>query len=157
MHNPLACRWGTQMTLGSDFPGRGSHTWRPLRPLLLLGAVGAAGAATWAILTTEPLDRLVAVFVAVVFAAVTAIGARRRLVAGPRGLLVHGIGSAQILPWSQIRSIRSARSAHLGISSSTIEIDTVDDDLLVFSRIDLGAEPADVLAVVSVWWRPNVS
>ncbi len=145
------------MTFGSDFPGQGSHTWKPPRPLLVLGTGGAAGAAAWAVLTAEPLDRLVAIFVTVVFAAGTVIGARRRLVAGPRGLLVHGIGSPQILPWSQIRSVRSARSAHLGISSSTIEIDTVDDELLVFSRIDLGADPADVLAAVSVWWRPNVA
>ncbi len=140
-------------TRGSDFPGPGAHTWRPATALLVIGVAVAVGAAVWAIATAEPLDRLVAIFVVVVFAGGTVVGARRRLVAGPRGLLVHGLSSARILPWSQIRSIRSARSAHLGISSSTVEIDTVDDDLLMFSRIDLGTDPADVLAVVSVWWR----
>ncbi len=147
MHN------GHDVTLPSDFPGPGARTWRPLRLLVLIGASAAALAVIWAIVAGEPLDRLVAVFVAVVLAAVTVVGTRRRLVAGPRGLLVHGTSSARILPWSQIRSIRSARSAHLGICNRTMEIDTVDDDLLVFSRIDLGADPADVFAVVIAWWR----
>lgn len=145
---------GVPVTLESDFPGVGAQVWRPARALLVIGGIAAAGAVISAVLSKEPLDRLVAVFVAAVFTAGTVIGARRKLVAGPRGLLVHGIGSVRILPWSQIRAIRGARSAHLGISSSTIEIDTVDEELLVFSRIDLGAEPADVLAAVSVWWRP---
>ena len=144
---------GTPVMLESDFPGQGAHVWRPPRVLLVIGGLAAAGAVIWAVSTNEPLDRLVAVFVAAVFAAGTAVGGRRKLVTGPRGLLVHGVGSARILPWSQIRSIRGARSAHLGISSSTIEIDTVDEELLVFSRIDLGADPAEVLAAVSIWWR----
>ena len=147
MHNPRP------MTTGTDFPGPGAHTWRPARVLLGVGGVAAVAAGTWAVLAAEPLDRLVAIFLAVVFAAGSVVGARRRLVAGPRGLLVHGLGSARILPWSQIRSIGSARSSHLGISSSTLEIDTADDDLLVFSRVDLGVDPAEVLAAVSVWWH----
>jgi hypothetical protein len=142
---------------GSDFPGDGARSWRPVSVLLVIGATVSLAAIAWAVLTSQPLDRLVAITVAAVFAAVTVVGYRRRLIAGPRGLLVHGIGSPRILPWSQIRSIRSARSAHLGISSATLEIDTVDDELLVFSRIDLGADPAEVLAAVSAWWRPNVS
>lgn len=141
------------MTLHSDFPGPGARTWRPLRMLVMIGASTAALAVIWAVVAGEPLDRLVAGFVAVVFAAGTIVGARRRLVAGPRGLLVHGTSSARILPWSQIRGIRSARSAHLGVANRTLEIDTVDDDLLVFSRIDLGADPAEVFAVVIDWWR----
>ncbi len=141
---------------GSDFPGDGAQIWRPAPALLVVGAATAVAAVAWAVLTRQPLDRLVAIAVAVVVAAVTVVGYRRRLVAGPRGLLVHGIGAPRILPWSQIRSIRIERSAHLGISSATLEIDTVDDELLVFSRIDLGADPADVLAAVTAWWRPNV-
>jgi hypothetical protein len=50
------------------------------------------------------------------------------------------------VPWSQVRGLDAARSQRLGIASTTIEIDLVDDDLLVFGRIDLGADPVDVLA-----------
>jgi hypothetical protein len=134
---------GRSVTLGSDFPGAGSRTWQPSTALVVLGAVAALGALTWAVLAIQPLDRLVAGFVAIVLAGVS--------VAGPRGLLVSGLRGTRIVPWSQVRGLAAATSSRLGLSTTTIEVDLVDDDLLVFGRTDLGADPAEVLAVLTGW------
>ena len=142
---------GPSVTLGSDFPGAGSRTWQPSTALVVIGAVAALGALAWAVLAVQPLDRLVAGFVAIVLAVVSVVGRRRRLVAGPRGLLVSGLRGTRIVPWSQVRGLAAATSSRLGLSTTTIEIDLVDDDLLVFGRTDLGADPAEVLAVLSGW------
>ena len=72
------------------------------------------------------------------------------------------------MPWSQVREPGTRRgTSRLGLASTTIEIDLVDDDLLVFGRTDLGADPADVLAALRGWFadrptaravgRPDVS
>ena len=102
-------------------------------------------------LTVEPIDRVVAGVLTILLLVVTVIGRRRRLVAGPRGLLVCGIGGPRIVPWSQVRSMDNVTSGRFGLSTTTFEIDLVDDDLLLFGRTDLGADPAEVLAVLSGW------
>jgi hypothetical protein len=107
------------------------------------------------LLATDPLDRVVGVFIAAVIAAATAWASRRRLVGGPRGLLVGGLGGARLVPWSQVRGLAAARSQRLGIATTTIEIDLVDDDLLVFGRTDLGVDPVEVLAALRAFSPPN--
>jgi len=140
------------MTLGSDFPGPAARTWRPRTSLIVVGLLAALAALGWVAWSSSPLDRLVGGFIAVVSASVTVLGRRRRLVAGPRGLLVRGLRGDRIVPWSQVRGLEGATSTRLGLSRTTIEIDLVDDDLLVFGRTDLGDDPADVLTVLQGWW-----
>ena len=143
------------MSLGSDFPGPGSHTWRPRRELLAVGCAAVIAVLAWVLLlAVDPMDRVVGVVIAVIVGAATAWAWRRRLVGGPRGLLVGGIGGARLVPWSQVRGLDAARSQRLGIASTTIEIDLVDDDLLVFGRIDLGADPVDVLSALRAFAPP---
>lgn len=113
--------------------------------------MAALGLAGWAVFGSAPLDRLVAAVVAIVLAAVCVVGWRRRLVGGPRGLLIRGIGSQRMVPWSQVRTVTAASNRRAGLTSTTLEIDLVDDDLLVFGRSDLGADPAEVLAVLRTW------
>jgi len=137
---------GRSVSVGSDFPGPGSRTWRPRRELLVVGSAAVLGVLGWLLLATDPLDRAVGVVVAAVLASATTWAWRRRLVGGPRGLLIGGLGGSRLVPWSQVRGLDAARSQRLGIASTTIEIDLVDDDLLVFGRTDLGADPVDVLA-----------
>lgn len=147
VHN--LARRGQPVSLGSDFPGPGSHTWRPRRELLVVGCAAVIGVLGWVLLlAVNPMDRVVGVVIAVILGAATAWAWRRRLVGGPRGLLIGGFGGARLVPWSQVRGLDAARSQRLGIASTTIEIDLVDDDLLVFGRIDLGADPVDVLAAL---------
>ena len=144
------------MSLGSDFPGPGSHTWRPRRELLAVGCAAVIAVLAWVLLlAVDPMDRVVGVVIAVIVGAATAWAWRRRLVGGPRGLLVGGIGGARLVPWSQVRGLDAARSQRLGIASTTIEIDLVDDDLLVFGRIDLGADPVDVLSALRAFAPPD--
>ena len=147
---------GLAVSLGSDFPGPGSRTWRPRRELLVIGCAAALGVCAWVLLlATDALDRVVGVVVAAILAAATAWAWRRRLVGGPRGLLIGGFGGSRLVPWSQVRGLDAARSQRLGIASTTIEIDLVDDDLLVFGRTDLGADPIDVLADLRAFAPPS--
>jgi hypothetical protein len=115
--------------------------------LLLVGCAAVLGVLAWVLLlAVDPMDRAVGVVIAVIVGVATGWAWRRRLVGGPRGLLIGGFGGTRLVPWSQVRGLDAARSQRLGIASTTIEIDLVDDDLLVFGRIDLGADPVDVLA-----------
>ena len=139
---------GRPVTVGSDFPGPGSRTWRPRPLLIVLAALAAAAAATWVVLTSDPMDLVVGVVITVVLGALAVAGWRRQVIGGPRGLLICGFGGRRMVPWSQIRRIDTATSRRFGLASTTIEVDLIDDDLLIFGRTDLGADPADVLAAL---------
>jgi hypothetical protein len=142
------------VSLESGFPGPGSRTWQPARALVALGAAAVVAILGWAMLSSTPLDRLVAVVVAIALGGITAIGWRRRLIGGPRGLLIRGLRGSRMVPWSQVRTVDAATSRRAGLTSTTLEIDLIDDDLLVFGRTDLGTDPAEVLAVLHRWWCP---
>jgi hypothetical protein len=147
VHNPVP--QGRSVSLGSDFPGPGSRTWRPRRELLAVGCAAVAAVLCWVLLLANgPMDRVVGVVIAAIVAGATVWAWRRRLIGGPRGLLIGGISGARLVPWSQVRGLDAARSQRLGIATTTIEIDLMDDDLLVFGRTDLGADPAEVLAAL---------
>ena len=142
---------GAGVTLGSDFPGPGSTTWRPRPVLLALGGAAEVAAAVWVVLSNSPLDLLVGVVIAIVLGIVLVAGWRRRLVGGPRGLLICGIAGQRIVPWSQVRAVQPATSSRFGLTNTSIEVDLLDDDLLVFGRADLGTDPAEVLAALRKW------
>lgn len=154
MDNPASHARSTPVSLESGFPGPGSRSWQPAPQLVALGAVAVVAVIAWALLSSAPLDRLVAAVVALVIGGITVIGWRRRLVGGPRGLLIRGLGGSRMVPWSQVRTVDAATSRRAGLTSTTLEIDLMDDDLLVFGRTDLGTDPAEVLAVLQHWWRP---
>lgn len=147
MDNPAP---GPRVTAGTDFPGPGAHTWRPATGLLvgvlLLAALGIVGA----VLPREPLDRLVAGTLAVALLVVAAVGWRRRLIGGPRGLLIGGLTGTRLVPWSQVRGIECGKTKRMG--SATLEIDLADDELLLFGRFELGADPADVSTRLTGWF-----
>ena len=71
--------------------------------------------------------------------------ARPKLAITPDGLVVRGWWSTSILTRSQIKLIRITEFRRLARKMRLLEIDTVDDRLIVFSRWDLGTEPLDVL------------
>jgi hypothetical protein len=139
------------MTAGSDFPGPGSRTWHPRRGLIALGFGAALAAAMWVVLTNSPMDLVVGVVITIVLVVLSVAGWRRRLVGGPRGLLICGSRGTRIVPWSEVRTIDSATSSRFGLATTTIEVDLINDDLLVFGRTELGADPGDVLAALREW------
>ena len=142
-------RWREpRVTVGSDFPGPGSVTWRPQPLLIAIGVAASLGAAIWVFLASDPEDLIVGVVIALVLAVLSFAGWRRRVIGGPRGLLICGFGRRRMVPWSQVRSMDNATTRRFGLSSTTIEVDLVDDDLLIFGRTDLGADPEAVLTTL---------
>ena len=139
------------MSGDNDFPGPGAQTWRPPSGILIGLMVVALAAAAAAVLDTDPMDRLVYGLVGVVLLVLALVGRRRRLVAGPRGLLIAGAGGARIVPWSMVRSIECGRTRRM--RTATLEIDLVDGELLLYGRLDLGAEPDAVLADLTGWFE----
>jgi hypothetical protein len=71
--------------------------------------------------------------------------ARPRLAITPAGLQVRGWWRTRVLPRAQIDNIRITEFRRLARKMRLLEVDTVDDRLLVFSRWDLGTDPIDVL------------
>ncbi|MET0865659.1 MAG: PH domain-containing protein [Nakamurella sp.] len=141
------------MTAGVDFPGPDAETFRPRPVLLGLLIIAALALLGWAFYAAGPMDAVVAVVIAIILTTVAAVGWRRRLTVGPRGLLIGGIGGLRIVPWSEVVGLHLATSSRLGLTSTTIEIDLIDDDLLIFGRTDLGVDVADALVSLQHWWR----
>lgn len=141
---------GPRVTSGTDFPGPGSRTWRPAVPLLAGLLLFAALAIAGALLLPASLDRVVAGTTGLVLLALAVVAGRRRLVGGPRGLLVCGVTGARLVPWSTVRGIECGKTKRMG--SATLEIDLVDDELILFGRFELGTDPADVAAELTGWY-----
>ena len=141
---------GPPVSESTDFPGPGSQVWRPSRAMIavLLGLAGLA--VVGAALPREPLDRIVAGAAAAALLALAGLAHRRRLVGGPRGLLIGTVGGPRLVPWSSVRTVECGRTKRMG--SATLEIDLVDEELLLFGRLELGADPADVAAALAGWF-----
>lgn len=141
---------GPDVTVRTDFPGAGSRTWRPAAVLVLGACVLAGLAFVGTALPRDPLDRVVTGLVGAVLLVVAVVGWRRRVVGGPRGLLIGGLSGVRIVPWSMVRSVECGRTKRMG--SAMLEIDLVDDELIMFGRLELGTDPADVAAVLTPWF-----
>jgi hypothetical protein len=127
---------------------------------VVVGWLLAVGAAAW--LTTlwvtgaDPAGRLIA-GVAAVGAGIAALfgtRARPRLRADADGLTVGGMVRARHHPWPFVKDVRLLRTRRFGREAVLLEVDTVDandaEHLLVFGRLDLDADPEDVLAELRV-------
>lgn len=132
--------------------------WSPAPALVVAVWVSAAAAAVWtaALLLTgaDAPGTLIAVVTASGLAiwAFWATRARPRLLADPDGVTVRGFGAPRHHPWPLVQDVRIVRTRRLGRESSLLEIDTVRADgteqLLLFGRLDLAADPEDVLPVL---------
>ena len=129
--------------------------WSPAPALVTAAWFGALAAAAWlAVLWSDGADapgRLIAAVTTLVLAGWALFGtrARPRLRADPDGLTVRGIGAARHYPWPLVQDVRLVRVRRLGRDTSMLEIDTTRADgserLLVFGRLDLAADPEDVV------------
>src|SRR6476646_7814960 len=96
-------RWREPLvTVGSDFPGPGSVTWRPQPLLIAIGVAASLGAAIWVFLASDPEDLIVGVVIALVLAVLSFAGWRRRVLGGPRVLMICGVARRRMSPWSQV-------------------------------------------------------
>lgn len=134
------------------------RTWSPAPGLVVVGWVGAAAATAWCVLLTisgaDPAGLLLGGCAAVALVVVALYGtrARPRLRVDADGLTVGGLLRARHHPWPLVQGVRVLRTRRFGRDSSLLEIDTVTADggerLLLFGRLDLGADPEDVAPAV---------
>lgn len=121
--------------------------WRvtPAQPILKLVAA-AVFALIALIFSADPIALIGAGAVTLGLAAWAArdLIAPVRLAAGPDGVtLTTGFAGRRTLAWPQIDLIRVDRRPRLGLRTETLEIDT-GDTVHLLSRLDLGADPAEV-------------
>lgn len=131
------------------------RTWSPAPALVAVLWLGAAVAGVWCgLLVTagaDPAGRLLAGLAAVGLLGWAVFGsrARPRLQADAGGLTVGGLLCARHHPWPLVTGVRVARVRRWGRDSSLLEIETRtaegDERLLVLGRLDLGADPEDVV------------
>ncbi len=132
------------------------NEWGPTGGLVVVLWMAAAAATGWCVLlVTSGADRpglLIAGSAAVglLVAAAYATRARPRLRADADGLTVGGLLRPRHHPWPLVQDVRLVPTRRLGRESTLLEIDTATADggerLLLFGRLDLGADPHDVAA-----------
>jgi hypothetical protein len=110
----------------------------------IFGLLMAIAAVT---LVTDPPGRILAGIAAVgllVFASLS-WRARPKLATSEDGLVVRGWLHTRVLRPSDIKIIRVTEFRRIARKVRLLEIDTIDDRLLVFTRWDLGTDPVSVL------------
>jgi len=132
-----------------------SQVWgvRPIVPALV--GVLCAGFLLWLLIAASPEDKLVAgagVCLSAIAAALL-VTMRQRLSAYPDALVVRGPFGANEVQWARVTAISAPTRRRRGLASTSLEIEYDDDSLLVFSRTELGTDPADVAAALRTWWR----
>jgi hypothetical protein len=108
------------------------------------GLILAIGAVT---VVTDPPGRILIGIAAaglIVFASLS-WRARPKLAIRNDGLVVRGWWHTSVLGHDDIKLIRITEFRRIARKVRLLEIDTVDDRLLVFTRWDLGTDPLDVL------------
>jgi len=122
------------------------HRYGPRPGLFVVGALLAAAAAVAIVLANGPQDRVVAVVLLLFIAAtmVAALRMRPRLQASSAGLVVGTVSGRREIRWAQVHRIEVVSRKRLGTTSSSLELDLDDDELVVFGRMDLGADPDEV-------------
>jgi hypothetical protein len=132
-----------------------TREWSPALGLVVIGWLLTAAAAVWCVSLwatgADPAGRLIAGVAALGtgIAALFGTRARPRLRADTDGLTVGGMFGTRHYPWPFVKDVRLLRTRRLGRETVLLEVDTVsaneDEQLLVFGRLDLAADPADVL------------
>jgi len=125
-----------------------TRQWRVSPALPVLKLAGALTLPALALLLDS--DDLVTVALAVLTGAALAGWAARDLIApvrlavDPEGVtVIRGFAGRLLLPWTAIEKMTVDRRARRGMTGEILEIDA-GDSLHLFSRHDLGADPAEV-------------
>lgn len=120
--------------------------WGPRPGAFAFGGVLLATGVLWMFVAGNFGDRIVAGSVMIVVLLIMFVGFRMRdrLRASVQGIVVGGFGGKREIPWSRVRRVEIVGRKRMGTVNHSLEIDLDDDELLVFGRMDLGADPADV-------------
>ncbi|GAA3997206.1 hypothetical protein GCM10022247_16550 [Allokutzneria multivorans] len=133
----------------NDASATGPRNWSPPAVAVGGGWLLSAGALTWVFLARDtPTQVFAGVAAALIgFAALFGTLARPRLTADTEGITVRGLTGARSWSWAELTP-RLHSSRRFGRNSTVLEIDVQTRDgaetLLVFTRLDLGADPVDV-------------
>ncbi|MEJ3658312.1 PH domain-containing protein [Actinomycetes bacterium KLBMP 9759] len=133
----------------------GVREWSPSPGLVVCAWLGAAVAAVGctALLLSgaDPAGQLLSgiATIGLLMAAVFGSRARPRLRADADGVTIGGMWRSRHHPWPLVREVRVLRIRRWGRMSSLLEVDAVtaggDERLTVFGRLDLAADPEDVM------------
>ncbi|ONI82122.1 hypothetical protein ALI22I_38900 [Saccharothrix sp. ALI-22-I] len=104
------------------------------------------------ILSSEATSRLFLGLATVLLLGLGAYGTfvRPRLLVDDSGLTVRTLTGTRQLPWHEVK-VRLAQTRRLGRETATLELDWQrgeDEQLFVFTPIDLGTDPRDVADVL---------
>jgi len=115
------------------------------------GALSLIGAAA-AVLSPDPAGQVFFAGAALVLLGytVTDLVFWPRLTADAEGLLVRTPLTRARIAWSDVEAVRADARERLGLRSVTLEIDA-GEQLLVFSRRALGADPERVAGLISAF------
>lgn len=125
-----------------------SRTWAPQPPLVGIAWVLAAAAATSAALFDDAPGQVLLGLSAILLGLAALFGtvARPRLAADAGGITVRGLTGRRHWSWSEV-NVRLTRTRRLGREVATVELDA-DPHLVVLGRLDLGADPVDVVDAI---------
>lgn len=126
-----------------------ARTWAPKPELTVLAWVSAAAAGMWAVFAGDAPGRVLLGTVALFLAAAGLFGSvvRPRLAADPTGVTVRGLTGSRSWTWAEV-NVRLVRTRRLGRDTTAVELDADNaevPDLVVLGRLDLGADPEDVV------------
>jgi hypothetical protein len=116
--------------------------------LVAISWVLAAASITWAILADDPPGQVLLAVAALTLVLAGLFGsiARPRLAADADGITVRSLVGRRHWPWAEV-NVRLTRTRRFGREIATVEIDA-DPDLVVLTRIELGADPVDVIDAI---------
>jgi hypothetical protein len=123
------------------------HRWAPQAPLVGIGWVLTAVAVLLVFVGNDPAGRVLLTVAALMLAAISLFGtlARPRLRADEQGVTVRGLFSSRSWTWPEVR-VRLVHGRRLGRVTTTVELTVLHDDgLIIFGKLDLGEDPADVV------------
>ncbi len=126
-----------------------ARSWAPKAELSITAWALAAAAALWAWLADDPPGRVLlgTIALALAFAGLYGLAVRPRLAADPEGVTVRGLTRSRRWTWAEV-NVRLVRTRRLGREVATVELDADNaevPDLVVLGRLDLGADPQDVV------------
>ncbi|GLW92094.1 PH domain-containing protein [Actinokineospora globicatena] len=130
-------------------PENRSAQWAPEPRVVAVGWLLAATSALVAALIDDPRGMLLLIAAAGLLGLFALLGTllRPRLSADARGITLRGVRGAKQWGWGEV-NVRVVRTRRLGRESSALEIDAdnaAEPDLVLLGRLDLGADPQDVV------------
>ncbi|MDQ2748314.1 MAG: PH domain-containing protein [Pseudonocardiales bacterium] len=127
----------------------------PDRRLTALSGALALAAVTATVLASDSAGRLLLAGAALVLLAytVTDLLYWPRLTASADGLLIRTPAARGLIRWPEVETIRADTRQRAGLRSVTLEIDA-GEQLVVFSRRALGADPGEVAALIAAFQPP---